>query len=596
MKFLNQFMTKINKIMKKVLKYSSSILLLISFLSCNQFDNLVKPSSDSNEKIAKIITESYPEATELDVSILEKNTLWKADFKINNDKYSSILNENSYFLETLKNLKGLEILPERAQNYVLNKYENYNVKNTFANINGKTLLGYKIILSQNSQNQILMFDNEGYNLIELTNFLTATSTNLSGTNTSTIAYSYTTDPINLIVVDFNSLPKNIQDYFKDGSQGEVISAAIYVNSKDKGYVVVTKKSDKKIQHLFDKNGVFITNNETSGGINIVPIPTKDTPNNDIVGENITKENIPSKIKEYLNKYFSGWSFLKGYLKRIKGGDVLNYDIVISLGKDQTYILSFDKNQDIIKKELVNNGSSTLVKTNIITENMILQNIPSKIKDAVTVQFGQWTYIKGLIQKTKDGLIISYDLVIELVSDKKTYYLTYDANFKLIKKELFGQTNSPATNKVISTELLTISNLPSKIKDLLNKKHSSWNLEKALLGKDEKGNIIDYIVAITVDGKLIYYTFDKNMDLILSNNSGGTPEANTSFSILESNLPANIRATLDTKFAGWVFGSAFGLYDSKKQIVSYKVIIGVGTIKYSVLFDKDFKFLSFSKLS
>ena len=58
-----------------------------------------------------------------------------------------------------------------------------------------------------------------------------------------------------------------------------------------------------------------------------------------------------------------------------------------------------------------------------------------------------------------------------------------------------------------------------------------------------------------------------MDLILSNNSGGTPEANTSFSILESNLPANIRATLDTKFAGWVFGSAFGLYDSKKQIVS-----------------------------
>jgi len=86
-----------------------------------------------------------------------------------------------------------------------------------------------------------------------------------------------------------------------------------------------------------------------------------------------------------------------------------------------------------------------------------------------------------------------------------------------------------------------------------------------------------------------------MDIIPKNTSGGIPETTTSIAIVESKLPQEIRAILDVKFKGWVFGSASGLYNSKKEIESYKVIIGVGSIKYAVLFDKAFKYLSFSKL-
>ncbi len=582
--------------MEKVVKYYVLMVLFTFIVSCNGIENIVQPSSSvSMEKMNSVIKETYPEAKEVTINLLEKDLLYKADFKIDKDIYSSVLNENGKMIETLKSLNGIEILPENALNYVKNKFVNYNAKNSFAKISGKSLEGYKIILSQNSQNQILMFDNEGNTLIEITNFLTPSNTNVAGINTPTIAYSTTTDPINLIVVDFKTLPQNIQDYFKDGSKGEVISAAIYLNTKDKSYVVVTKKSDKKIQHLFDKNGEFVSTIETNSGINILPTPSKDKPVNDIVGENFGKENIPAKILEYLNKNFAGWSFQKGYLKRIKGGDILNYDIVISFGKDQTYILSFDKNQDIIKKELLSGGSSG-VNSEGISENMLIQNVPSKLKDAITLQFGTWTYIKGLIQKNKEGVIISYYVVIESGSDKKMYYLTYDPNFKLIKKEVSGQPTTPPVVKVNTTELLTITTLPTKIKEFLNKNHSIWNLEKGLLEKDEKGNIINFIVAITADGKLIYYTFDKNMDIIPKNTSGGTPETNTSIAIIESKLAPEIRAILDVKFKGWVFGSAFGLYNSKKEIESYKVIIGVGSIKYAVLFDKEYKFLSFSKLS
>ncbi len=581
--------------MEKVVKYYVFLVLFTFIVSCDGIENIVQPSSSvSMEKMNSVIKETYPEAKEVTINLLEKDMLFKADFKIDKDIYSSVLNENGKMIETLKSLNGIEILPDKALEYVKNKFVNYNAKNSFAKISGKSLEGYKIILSQNSQNQILMFDNEGNTLIEITNFLTPSNTNVAGINTPTIAYSTSTDPINFIVVDFKTLPQNIQDYFKDGSKGEVISAAIYLNTKDKGYVVVTKKSDKKIQHLFDKNGEFVSTIEPNSGINVLPTPSKEKPVTDIVGENFGKENIPAKILEFLNKNFAGWTFQKGYLKRVKGGDILNYDIVISFGKDQTYILSFDKNQDIIKKELISGGSA-VVNSEGISENMLIQNVPSKLKDAITLQFGTFTYMKGLIQKNKEGVIISYYVVIESGNDKKMYYLTYDPNFKLIKKEVSEQPTTPPVVKVKTTELLTITTLPTKIKEFLNKNHSIWNLEKGLLEKDEKGNIINYIVAITADGKLIYYTFDKNMDIIPKNTSGGIPETTTSIAIVESKLPQEIRAILDVKFKGWVFGSALGFYNSKKEIESYKVIIGVGSIKYAVLFDKAFKFLSFSKL-
>jgi len=476
--------------MEKVVKYYVFLVLFTFIVSCDGIENIVQPSSSvSMEKMNSVIKETYPEAKEVTINLLEKEMLFKADFKIDKDIYSSVLNENGKMIETLKNLNGIEILPDKALDYVKNKFVNYNAKNSFAKISGKSLEGYKIILSQNSQNQILMFDNEGNTLLEITNFLTPSNTNVAGINTPTIAYSTSTDPINFIVVDFKTLPQNIQDYFKDGSKGEVISATIYLNTKDKGYVVVTKKSDKKIQHLFDKNGEFVSTIEPNSGINVLPTPTKEKPVNDIVGENFGKEKIPAKILEFLNKNFAGWTFQKGYLKRLKGGDILNYDIVISFGKDQTYILSFDKNQDIIKKELISGGSA-VVNSEGISENMLIQNVPSKLKDAITLQFGTFTYMKGLIQKNKEGVIISYYVVIESGSDKKMYYLTYDPNFKLIKKEVSEQPTTPPVVKVKTTELLTITTLPTKIKEFLNKNHSVWNLEKGLLEKDEKGNIIN----------------------------------------------------------------------------------------------------------
>ena len=99
--------------MEKAAKYCVFMVLFTFIVSCDSIENFVQPSNVSLEKMNSVIMENYPEAKEVAINLLEKDILFKADFKIDKDIYSSVLNENGKMIETLKSLNGIEILPDK---------------------------------------------------------------------------------------------------------------------------------------------------------------------------------------------------------------------------------------------------------------------------------------------------------------------------------------------------------------------------------------------------------------------------------------------------------------------------------------------------
>ena len=260
-----------------------TLLLLAAgwfFTACDSVNDL-QPQQNLNEAIPQAtvnaIKQTFPEATKIKFSTIEKDKVWQSDFEVKVGPMSAIVDNLGVITETYQ-VTGEVTLPENIKAYIVTNYVGATIKNASQQIgkDGK-VVGYKVtIKSKEGKEVTLVFD--------VTGTLTLLITDDKNSNVPP------QNPPKIYFIEKNALPESIKNYLNSKHPNYVyIKAAVVVEGTTKNYSVVVSKDLTLFEYLFDEKGNVLKFNSFGG--NTTPNKIEDKP--------LTVNELPALVKSYL---------------------------------------------------------------------------------------------------------------------------------------------------------------------------------------------------------------------------------------------------------------------------------------------------------
>ncbi len=377
--------------MKKLLFIFS--IATIGFLNActEKLDTTITPQTSTtvdnatSARIATSIKTDFPSATNIIIVIIEDKKTYGCDFTVNGVSHECCCSGSGQILSVYKISDNI-VLPDAIKAYLETTYKGYKLEKVAVGKDANGKASTKVMIEFNDQRITLVFDDknvvvatfsESKNNVggdknkvfvgKLTDLPANIQSQLTGyefigavvkTNSDSkktyfvtakkdgIFYEFTYDNDGKLVktdsIDPSKkpenkelkeadLPKVIQDYikltYKDWKfeKAAVLMKATVIDS----YSVILSKDKKLTLLLFDKDGKFVKATE----IPVIQLPKIEV-------NDLTVNAIPQTIKDYLNKTYTGWVFIKANIT-LKDGVAEAYYINISVGTDK-YQIFFDK--------------------------------------------------------------------------------------------------------------------------------------------------------------------------------------------------------------------------------------------------------------
>lgn len=387
--------------MKKVL-FVFALALTSILTSCEESIDLGQQSQNettdaaSAAKVSAVIKQDYPTATQLLVTTIDSNKVYGCDFLVNGVAHEATVSVAGKILSTyeIKADTTKTALIDAIKLYLETNYKGYKLEKVAVGKDANAKLSYKVLIVYDDQKITLLFDATGTLLatfiepkgqkpdpkqspktypVVLSELPANIQSQLSGfefvrafvktdsdgkktyfvvAKTGDVLYEITFDSTG-VLKNKNAIklqvPKPEVKYLKDTDLPQVIKDYLSTNylgwKFEKGvvlvkdtvidsYTIVIAKEGKVITLTFDGKGKFISVLEPK-------LPTIPK----IEDKSIVANDLPQAVKDYLNKVYVGWTFVKGSVS-LKNDVAQAYLVVITFGTDKYYVY-FDKDGNFV---------------------------------------------------------------------------------------------------------------------------------------------------------------------------------------------------------------------------------------------------------
>jgi len=384
--------------MKKIAAVFFSLVCLIS--SCN-----VKDVSTETvpQTVSSAVRKAYPEATDLKFTELEANKIWISEFVVKIQKMSAVVNNTGQITETYNIARIGVVLPESAQKFITTNYPEAKIVSIDEQVNDqKKVIGYKVLIKTKEGKEVVM-------LFDTTGSLTLLIAKDGTPSTKPESNTYAIEP--------KDLPEAIKKVLTE-KHGEYkyLKGVVMVENGKKTYHVVISKEMVNFEYTFDENGTILKS--SSSGMKA------DAPNK-VTQKELGKNDIPGKLKEYLDKTYKSWDYLKGLIF-YENDKVAGYLTVVKV-EGKLYYVYFDAAGGYLK---------TTAETTVETPKPTVQEKAIEAKDILgtskeylTKNYAGWVFVKG-VAKLKENKIYQYLIAIK-VGDS-LYYVTFNGDGKFLE--------------------------------------------------------------------------------------------------------------------------------------------------------------------
>lgn len=383
--------------MKKIAAIYLLLICLIS--SCN-----VKEVSTETvpQTVSSAVRKAYPEATDLTFTELEANKIWVSEFVVKIQKMSAVVNNTGQITETYNVARVGTVLPESAQKFITTNYPDAKIVSIDEQINDqKKVIGYKVLIKTKEGKEVVM-------LFDTTGSLTLLIAKDGTPSTKPESNTYAIEP--------KDLPEAIKKVLTE-KHGEYkyVKGVVMVENSKKTYHVVVSKEMVIYEYTFDETGAIIKS--SSSGMKA------DTPK--VTQKELGKNDIPGRLKEYLDKTYKGWEYQKGLIF-YENDKISGYLAVVKV-EGKLYYVYFDAAGGYLK---------TTTETTVETPKPAVQekaietkDILGNSKEYLTKNYAGWVFVKG-VAKLKENKIYQYLIVIK-VGDN-LYYVTFDGDGRFLE--------------------------------------------------------------------------------------------------------------------------------------------------------------------
>ena len=378
--------------MKKILFILSVACVCLLTACTEKLDTAIDPQNQTavdnttSARIASSIKMEFPSAMDIVIVVIDDKKVYGADFMVSGILHESSVSSTGQILSVYRSSDN-NTISDAIKTYLETNYKGYKLEKVSVGKDAAGKASTKVMIVFNDQRITFVFDDR--NIVTATftepknnvggdkNRVFATKlvdlpTNIQGQLTGYefigavvkvnsdnskktyfvtakkdgILYEFTFDNDGKLVktdsfdpskkpenkeLKENDLPKVVQDYIKiNYKDWKFEKAAILMKDKAiDSYTVILSKDKKLILLSFDKDGKFLK---------ITEIPTIVIPKIEV--KDIVANDLPKIVKDYLDKTYAGWVFIKGNIT-LKDGVAEGYYVNFSLGSDKYQVL-FDK--------------------------------------------------------------------------------------------------------------------------------------------------------------------------------------------------------------------------------------------------------------
>ena len=381
--------------MKKNSAVFFSLVCLISSCTMKDVSTETVPETVSNA-----VRKAYPEATDLQFTELEANKIWVSEFVVKIQKMSAVVNNTGQITETYNVARVGAVLPESAQKFITTNYPDAKIISIDEQINDqKKVIGYKVrITTKEGKEVVMLFDTTG----SLTLLIAKDGTPSTKPESNTYA------------IEQKDLPEAIKKVLteKHGDY-KFVKGVVMVENGKKTYHVVVSKEMVNYEYTFDETGAIIKSS-SSGMTGTAQGKTQ---------KEVGKGDLPGKSKEYLDKTYKSWEYMKGLIF-YENGKVTGYLSVVKV-EDKLFYVYFDATGGYLKTTTESVTDPNTVQERAIESKDILGNS----KEYLTKNYAGWVFAKG-VAKLKENKIYQYLIVIK-VGDN-LYYVTFDGDGRFLE--------------------------------------------------------------------------------------------------------------------------------------------------------------------
>lgn len=463
--------------------YICLFLVGIFISGCDSVKDL-QPQQNLNEIVppaaVNAIRQTYPTASKIRFSTIEKDKVFQSDFELKVDRMSAVVNDLGVISEMYRQTTAVN-LPDNVKSYIETNYSGATITHVCQQLNkDDVVIGYKVAIKSKEGKDILL-------IFDATGTLTLIVTDDRNNNPAGMK------PPKIYFINQSELPQVINEFLlaKHGTYSFIKAAAV-IDDNIKNYSVIISKDLITYDYLFDEKGNVLKS--TTFGVN--------APADRIEVKPLTINDLPTSAKYYLDKEFKGWVFEKG-ISFVQNNTIQAYNVLITYDKKQ-YSVQFDGKGYFVKKEQIgNNGNSNDNKYDV--KLVLLKDLPNKITDYLTKNNTDFKYVQASLitdknQKTYWITILKGEIILDYTFSEKGDFLSV----KEIKVRL-------PDNRISQVELAQ-KDLPNKIDEYLDKNFKNWVFQKAVTVFEDK-EILGYIIAIKLNNDYYYVTFDEKFNFI-----------------------------------------------------------------------------------
>ncbi len=576
-----------------------ALALSLGMLACK--DNLEKEiiSQDTGvpSSVRKSIETSFVGATEINYGIIEKDKIYSSEFTKNEENYEAKVDIKGKILEVYSTNSSV-VLPEVVANYVTKNFENHKIVATIlGKYNDKE--AYKILLKNEKEEVTIIISTTGELLSEfrairneakyyplketellpaITEYLKAKSikfvggvAHLNSANIKTYSISgkkeneiftlsfdsnggilksssYTIPKAPILIKTKEELPTEIANSIKEYT---FVKGFVLEDKKGiKTYNLIVSKNNMIIEMLIDASGKIIRSTEK-----VIPV---------ISLNEISLEELPEVIKNYLNEKFLGWTLQKANATSVNG-DKIDYKITIKTESD-SYNVYFDGKGNF--------KFSTKVYVAPVFKELSKSTLPAGIISYLDKNHTGWLFQKGSIT-TQNGEVSEYLVVVK--TNDAYWYLYFDGKESLKTEK---KSEIPSIPKAIKTK----DDINKTVLEYLNKTYPNWEL---LEGKQDAKNTIIYLKIGEFKYTVYFNSSNEHVQSIKQN-------IVTNKELKKENLSKTITDYLDKTYPGWALNGVVAVY-TNNELIKYELKITANDKKWAMTFDEKGTVLTTIKL-
>ncbi|MFN3851553.1 MAG: PepSY-like domain-containing protein [Spirosomataceae bacterium] len=204
-------------------------------------------------------------------------------------------------------------LPKKIEEYLEKNYHDFDYQRGVVIYQNDKIVGYLLVIKYKEKILCLNFDASG-------TFLKADECGESK------------DGQKIQMIDPNALPDAIKKEIlkRHVENYKILFASVTMRGNRKMFLVTVLKDSNSFTYEFEESGKVISEKKIS---------MPQLPNLQVQEKQFESKDLPIKIKEYLDKNFVGWQFVKG-LELLINSKLDRYLVVIKFGNDYYYV-SFD---------------------------------------------------------------------------------------------------------------------------------------------------------------------------------------------------------------------------------------------------------------